>query len=82
MHTDIKVNGTLTHSVTYNLTHSASLYGIECYIDGADHSLDTNYCYVRNITSDGEFAKELLYKLAQGEVLPIHVADIIQDLYS
>ena len=67
--------------VVYNLTFDNDKYGLECYKPGADFTRSLNYCKINDVTSDPEFAEVLLEKLAQSNVMPVHIHDIIEDYY-
>lgn len=65
--------------VVYNLIFKNALYSFECYKEGCNGR--KNYCYIENLTEDEGEADTFLKKVAKGQVLPIHIKDIAEDIF-
>lgn len=56
------------------------VYGIECLLEGMHEELPTTHVVLRGISSHQESVEAMVWRLARGQVLPIHIADIITDI--
>ena len=79
LHSDVQVDDSRSFYMVYNMTCANTLYGIECYKAGTDFSKPLNYAHVKDITSDEQFTVNLIKKLAAGNVMPIHIGDVVSD---
>lgn len=65
--------------VVYKLIFKNAFYSLECYMEDADTS--SNYCYIENLTEDEGEAEVFLKQMAKGQVSPIHIKDIAEDIF-
>lgn len=65
----------------YNLIFQNALYSIECIRVGGSVNEDNDYCFIENITDDETDAEYGLHTLAKGKVFPVHIKDVIDDLF-
>ena len=66
--------------IIYNLVRENDKeYGIECYIKG---QTETDYCLCRNLSKDLATVEKIFRLLSRKKVYPVHVKDIIEDLYT
>lgn len=79
LNTRVKVSDTRQLLVVYNLIRSGEAYDIECFLDGEIAKSSNDYCYIKGITKEKEVAGNFIHKLAKGQVLPIHIKDIVED---
>lgn len=68
-------------NVTYNLTSDGKYYGIECYKEGASCDNPREYSSVTRLTTDREKAKQILQMIIEKNVFPIHLKDVIEDIF-
>lgn len=81
LHSEVDISDTESLWVIYNLVRENSLYGVESYIAGTDRGNARNYCLISNVFADQEFAEQFLHKLASGNVLPLQLQEIVEDLF-
>ena len=56
-------------------------YGIECSLEGMrEPKLPLNRAVVRGISPREEVVEQMIWSLARGQALPVHIADIVYDL--
>lgn len=58
------------------------VYGIKCYIDPNDLNNPYNCCIIDDISNNKEFVLNLIHKLENNKVLPIHIKDVVLDTIS
>lgn len=85
LRTDVVVDDTNTLTVAYCLTHNSGLFGIECYVMGAEAIAEertvSTYFHAARISPNERFVAQLIQKLAKRQVMPVHIGDIVDDLY-
>ena len=56
------------------------VYGIDCALEGVDNSeLPLHHAVVRGISPHQKPVENLLWRLARGQALPVHIRDIVSD---
>lgn len=56
-------------------------YGIECCLEGMlEPELPLNHAVIRDISPHEDLVEEMVWELARGQALPVHIADIVTDL--
>jgi len=78
LHTNIRINDKKSKKVIYNLIQQSTEYDIECYVDDETYSL-TSYCYIKGFTKDKNEGENFIKLLAQKEVFPVHIHDLIEE---
>lgn len=78
-------------TIVYNLIFKNAMYSVECYVEGSDYTMDwqdnsfvrdkKNYCYIEDITEDEGEAETFLKQMVKGEVLPIHIKNMVEDYF-
>ena len=54
-------------------------YGIECLLEGMAEDSPTTHVLLRGISTHQQLVEAMVWQLARGQVLPIHITDIITD---
>ena len=78
----IQVNEERELIVCYNLISKGNQYDVECYIENAEHRNNTAYSEVKDFTKDREIGINFVEMIAKGEVLPVHLGDILEDYFA
>lgn len=76
-----KVDATENIELCYNLIFKNALYSIECYKGRVNNKCLFNYCLAENITDDEKDAEAFLTLMAKGQVLPVHINDMVADYF-
>jgi hypothetical protein len=84
---EIKSNSEVIYTCTRDLKYVQGygmlfVYGIKCYINPDDLDNPYNCCIIEDISNNKEFVLNLLTKLENNKVLPIHIKDIVIDAIS
>lgn len=78
-HSKIDILSISRVNVTYNLTCDGTYYGIECYLEGARCDNPREYASVFRLTRDRSEAERCFKKLAEKNVFPVHLKDVLED---
>lgn len=78
----IRVNEERELIVCYNLISEGMKYGVECYVENEDSKDSMSYCKIKDFTIDRELGVKFVNDIAKGEVLPVHVPDIMEDYFA
>ena len=76
---NVTINDKKKCTINYMLLSNGDAFDLECFIGEKNPKEEMHYCYVKKFTKDEEFAQQFIQKLADGEVFPIHVQDILED---
>ena len=79
---NIQVNESDEVVVCYNLTSDGNQYNVECYVENAGEKNRKTYNEIKGFTKDRETGVKFLKMIAEGEVLPIHLKDILEDYFA
>ena len=76
-YSEIETEGRMIRCSYRVIQQGKHTYGLFCSQEGAT---DRHTCCIRNITSNEETAEALAGYLAEKQVMPVHIQDVIQDL--
>jgi len=68
--------------VCYYLVSEGEKYNVECYVENEEVWDEMSYCKIDGFTKNKELGLKFLEVIAKGEVLPIHVSDIMEDYFA
>lgn len=68
--------------VWYNLTSEGNQYNVECYVENGENKKKASYSEIKNFTSNREEGVKFVEMIAKGEVLPVHLEDILEDYFA
>lgn len=77
----VKVNESKELVVCYNLISEGKKYHVECYVENAKEKDNTTYCEMKDFTRNRQKGFQFVEMIAKGEVLPVHVLDIMEDFF-
>lgn len=75
----VQVNKEETLVVCYNLLSEGKNYDVECYIENSKEKNYHTYCLIKEFTNNRQVAEQFVELIAQGEALPVHIEDILED---
>ena len=78
----IRVNEERELIVCYNLISEGMKYDVECYVENEERKDEMSYCKIDDFTRDRNQGMKFVDVIAKGEVLPIHVPDIMEDYFA
>lgn len=78
MFTRIKRNDDI--NVVYKVFFKNAFYSLECYREGWTNKKD--YCYIENLTDDEGKAETFLQLILNGRVYPVHINELVEDLFA
>ncbi len=67
--------------VVYNLIFQNAYYSLECYKEGSSKHNIKDYCFVEYFTDDEGEAESFVHRLVKGKVFPVHIKDLVEDLF-